>query len=184
MEKNSDSGKFPMLIMAGGTGSRMDFPDKGILMVKGKTLIDRNVDLLSQYTENAFIATTKSTVITKEYYYGKFPVLETEGRGYSEDLSDALSKIGTYPILVVPSDLYIYHPEVVNRFMKEALYRKKGVVSMLIGGIFSGFSLYFSKPQDVDEDHFYYINFTERDACNVNTRVDYYLLLNKSSIKN
>ena len=175
-----NNGKLPLLIMAGGVGSRIDFPDKGILMFHGQTLIDRSTGMLKDYVKNVFIATSPNTVITTEYYNKKYAIIETEGKGYSKDLSDSLRKIGLFPILVIPSDLYISHEAVIHRFMNEALHRKTGIVSMLIGGLFCGFSLFFSTPEMVEEDKFYYVNFTERDAYNINTKVDYYLLLNRT----
>ena len=178
MEKNN--AKFPLLVMAGGMGSRMDFPDKGILMFHGNTLIDRGVNMLKDYTKNVFIATSDNTRITKEYYGNKYKIIETGGHGYSTDLSSVLGKIGVYPIIVIPSDLYISHESVIQRFMNEALHRNSGIVSMLIGGLFCGLSIFFSNPESVEEDKFYYVNFTERDAFNINTKIDYYLLLNRA----
>lgn len=178
MERNNV--RLPLLIMAGGMGSRMDFPDKGILMFHGKTLIDRSVNMLKDYTKNVFIATSENTKITKEYYGKKYSVIETGGHGYSKDLAGAIEKIGVYPMITIPSDLYISHESVIDRFMNEALHRNSGIVSMLIGGLFCGLSIFFSNPENVDEDKFYYVNFTERDAYNINTKVDYYLLLNRT----
>ena len=178
MEKNNV--KLPILVMAGGIGSRMDFPDKGILMFHGKTLIDRSLNMLKDNTKNVFIATSEKTKITKEYYENRYRIIETDGHGYSMDLSSVLGKIGVYPIMVIPSDLYISHESVIQRFMNEALHRNSGIVSMLIGGLFCGLSIFFSNPENVEEDKFYYVNFTERDAYNINTKIDYYLLLNRT----
>ncbi|MCI2413506.1 MAG: NTP transferase domain-containing protein, partial [Cuniculiplasma sp.] len=77
MEKND--GKLPLVIMSGGTGSRMNMPDKGLLMIRGETLIGRNLKFLEEVAKPVYLAVTPNTEITEKYYSEKLEIIKTSG---------------------------------------------------------------------------------------------------------
>ncbi len=177
MEKND--GKLPLVIMSGGTGSRMNMPDKGLLMIRGETLIGRNLKFLEEVAKPVYLAVTPNTEITEKYYSEKLEIIKTSGSGYSEDLGKVLKRINAYPIMVIPGDIYFSDQEVVNSFIAFAKKSGRGIVSMLIEGLFCGVSIFFSPPDDVKSEEFQSFDVSEKQAYNVNTVEDFFLILNR-----
>ncbi|OED30221.1 NTP transferase domain-containing protein [Methanosphaera sp. WGK6] len=83
------------LIMAGGKGTRMDLDyEKPMIKVNMKPMISYVIDALvgCKYVDKILVAVSKNTPCTADYVK-KFPVriVNTEGKGYIEDLSAILS---------------------------------------------------------------------------------------------
>lgn len=170
---------FRILVMAGGTGSRMDFPDKGILLVQGQTLIERNMQLLSRYSDDIYIAVSPKTLITKKVFEKKYKIIETEGRGYSEDLIYSLKKIGKYPVLTIAADLFIETPDVIMDFLAFSFSKGNGIITMLADGLFCGLSYFFSDPETIGEESFYTLDVKGKQVRNINTTIDFFALINR-----
>lgn len=177
MEKSEPP--FRILVMAGGTGSRMDFPDKGILLIQGQTLIGRNLSMLSAYSDEIYIAVSDKTEITRKVFEGKHEVIETPGRGYSEDLNFCLKKIGRYPVFTIAADLFIEEPDVIKTFLDFANSKGKGIISMLSDGLFCGMSYFFSDPEKIPEDEFFTLDVKGKLVRNINTTIDFFALINR-----
>lgn len=176
MENND---KINLLIMAGGTGSRMNLSDKGLLMIRGQTLIERNMKLLENSVNKIYIAVSSNTEKTEGYFKDKAIVIRTSGRDYSQDIGTALESVETYPVLVIPADVYIRDVDVLNNLIDIAKKNGKGITSMLIEGLFCGISVFMEKPENVDTKNFYGYNVTEQQAYNINTVEDFFLILNR-----
>ena len=177
MEKND--GKLPLIIMAGGTGTRMNMPDKGLLMIQGETLIGRNLKILKEKTEPVYLVVTPHTEITEKYYSETLKIIKTTKKGYAEDLGDVLRKVNSYPVMVIPGDIYFSEEEILENFIDTALKIGKGIVSMLVEGLFCGVSLFFSPPDNVKSDDYSSFDVSEKQAYNVNTVEDFFLILNR-----
>ncbi len=181
MEKSEPP--FIILVMAGGTGSRMDFPDKGILMVQGKTLIQRNLDILSKYSDKIYISVSDKTGITEKMYRDKYEIIRTPGQGYPSDLEYSMKYMDKYPVLTVASDLYFEDTRVIDEFINFAMSTGKGVVTLLADGLFCGMSIFFSDPEKIGYDDYYNYDAKKRGIRNINTTLDFFALLNKINRK-
>ncbi|MHB1622029.1 MAG: NTP transferase domain-containing protein [Cuniculiplasma sp.] len=177
METND--GKIPLLIMAGGIGTRMNMPDKGLLMIRGETLIGRNAKLLEPLVKPVYLIVAPNNDITEKYFAEKMKILWSEGEPYSQDLGKVLKVVNSFPILVIPGDVYFRSQEVIENFLNEAKKNGKGITSLLIEGTFCGVSVFFSSPESIKNEDFFSYNVSEKDAYNINTVEDFFLILNR-----
>lgn len=107
------------IIMAGGRGSRMGKDvEKPLLEIGGKKMLDLVVDAVKGATvEGFFVATSPETPNTKEYCQERgYTVLETEGKGYHEDVIALLEK---YPVFVsVAADIPFLKSSAIDRLVE------------------------------------------------------------------
>jgi len=114
--------KAPALIMAGGKGERMGLPvEKPLLSFLGKPLIDWVVDAV-QSARNVsyfYVVTSLNTPDTeKKCLKDGLRVLRTDGKGYHNDLKQAIMRAKLfYPILVIPSDI----PAITGEFLDRVI---------------------------------------------------------------
>ena len=111
-------------VMCGGKGSRMQNfvnVEKPLLELKGKTMIERVLDALTQSREFHKIigVTSSNTPRTKAFIRCYIPwltidVIKTEGKSYSQDLSILLNKLKPATIFVVPADLPLLNPKIIQ----------------------------------------------------------------------
>jgi len=114
-------------IMCGGKGSRMQNfvnVEKPLLELKGKTMIERVLDALTQSREFHKIigVTSSNTPRTKAFIRCYIPwltidVIKTEGKSYSQDLSILLNKLKPATIFVVPADLPLLNPKIIQEII-------------------------------------------------------------------
>jgi len=191
-------------IMCGGRGSRMQgFADieKPLLKLNGKTMLELVVDTLLQSKNFSKIlaATSSNSPNTKSYLLSnlshKADILQTEGIGYSNDISTVLNTLRPATIFVVTADLPLLTSKNVNRIVlnwkreypcTSVVSEKRFVTSMGINPsitvcidsrqyCYSGISIIDSSKAcsgaKIDED---YLIMNEKGvAVNVNTRSDF-----------
>jgi len=191
-------------IMCGGRGSRMQgFADieKPLLKLNGKTMLELVVDTLLQSKNFSKIlaATSSNSPNTKSYLLSnlshKADILQTEGIGYSNDISIVLNTLRPATIFVVTADLPLLTSKNVNRIVlnwkreypcTSVVSEKRFVTSMGINPsitvcidsrqyCYSGISIIDSSKAcsgaKIDED---YLIMNEKGvAVNVNTRSDF-----------
>jgi adenosylcobinamide-phosphate guanylyltransferase len=191
-------------IMCGGKGSRMQgFADieKPLLTLNGKTMLELVVDTLLQSKNFSKIlaATSSNSPNTKSYLLSnlshKADILQTEGIGYSNDISTVLNTLRPATIFVVTADLPLLTSKNVNRIVlnwkreypcTSVVSEKRFVTSMGINPsitvcidsrqyCYSGISIIDSSKAcsgaKIDED---YLIMNEKGvAVNVNTRSDF-----------
>lgn len=191
-------------IMCGGKGSRMQgFADieKPLLKLNGKTMLELVVDTLLQSKNFSKIlaATSSNSPNTKSYLLSnlshKADILQTEGIGYSNDISTVLNTLRPATIFVVSADLPLLTSKNVNRIVlnwkreypcTSVVSEKRFVTSMGINPsitvcidsrqyCYSGISIIDSSKScsgaKIDED---YLIMNEKGvAVNVNTRSDF-----------
>src|SRR5918911_4545114 len=113
-------------IMCGGKGSRMQgFAniEKPLLKLKGKTMVELVVDTLLQSRNFSKIvaATSPNTPNTKSHLLSnlshKVDILQTEGIGYSNDISTVLSTLEPDSVFVVTADLPLLTLKEVNQIV-------------------------------------------------------------------
>jgi adenosylcobinamide-phosphate guanylyltransferase len=112
--------KVPVLIMAGGKGKRMGLPvEKPLLPFLGKPLIEWVVEAVqsANNVSYVYVVTSGNTLETeKKCLKDGLRVLRTAGKGYHDDLKQAIVNAGLLcPILVIPSDIPAITGEVLDR---------------------------------------------------------------------
>lgn len=200
------------LVMCGGKGERIkDFcSDKAMLNLNNKPLIEHILISLknSQKFDRIYAAASCNSNDTldflknHEYHLtGYLEVIETSGIDYSTDLIFVLEKLRPSIVFVLPSDLPLITPELIEEIISnwegdkqcisivldKEFITKLGVIptiSIKLGnkGYFhSGITIFDSskiqKGQEIKE-HYITIN-NERLAFNINTEKDFFLLGSK-----
>ena len=121
--------RVPVLIMAGGKGKRMGLPiEKPLLPFLGKPLIEWVVEAVqsANNVSDIYVVTSGNTPETeKKYVKAGLRVLRTEGKGYHDDLKQAVVNAHLLcPILVIPTDIPAITGEVLDRVVNA--YEKCG----------------------------------------------------------
>ena len=188
------------LVMAGGRGSRMEFPaPEKLLLEYEKPIIFHVIDSLndSYCFSKVFAATSSNSPDTKfELEQIGIETLDTSGDGYVNDLNFLLQKMGG-SIFVVSGDLPLLDKEIIQKLVKfntesiwtSFLVSKKflnslGLESNLlinygdIDCVHTGISIINAdKIQNLDQVKENYIILDDkRIAFNLNTKKDYELL--------
>ena len=188
------------LVMAGGRGSRMEFPaPEKLLLEYEKPIIFHVIDSLndSHCFSKVFAATSSNSPDTKfELEQIGIETLDTSGDGYVNDLNFLLQKMGG-SIFVVSGDLPLLDKEIIQKLVKfntesiwtSFLVSKKflnslGLESNLlinygdIDCVHTGISIINAdKIQNLDQVKEHYIILDDkRIAFNLNRKKDYELL--------
>lgn len=188
------------LVMAGGRGSRMEFPaPEKLLLEYKKPIIFHVIDALnnSHCFSKVFAATSPNSPDTKfELEQTGVETLDTQGNGYVNDLNFLLQKMDGF-VCVISGDLPLLDEEIIQKMTKfnsdgvwtSFLVTKKfldslGLESNLLVEydstecVYTGISIINAdKIKDsnlVNED--YIILDDKRIAFNLNTKKDYELL--------
>jgi len=193
------------LVMAGGKGSRMEFPaPEKLLLEYEKPIIFHVIDSLndSHCFSKVFAATSSNSPDTKfELEQIGIETLDTSGDGYVNDLNFLLQKMGG-SVFVVSGDLPLLDKEIIQKLVKfntesiwtSFLVSKKflnslGLESELLvhsaKGIectYSGISIINVNKLGLGSDiskpvkEYHIVLDDKRIAFNLNTRKDYELL--------
>lgn len=112
----------PVLIMAGGKGSRMGLPtEKPLLPFLGKPLIDWVAEAVAsaKKVSEFYVVTSQNTPQTEKHCFAKgWRVLRTDAQGYHNDLKQAVSKANLIgPVLTVPSDVPAITGQVLDKIV-------------------------------------------------------------------
>jgi adenosylcobinamide-phosphate guanylyltransferase len=110
--------------MCGGRASRMQQQQEGIekplLKVDGVAMVERVVSALasSNRFNRIIAAVSPNTPKTNEFLKSKgIETIETAGKGYSQDLSDTLSKLKPQKVMVIPADIPLLNSQIVNEIL-------------------------------------------------------------------
>jgi uncharacterized protein (TIGR00454 family) len=121
--------KVPALIMAGGRGRRIgSILEKPLLPFLGRPLIERVVKAAksAKNISEIYIVTSGNTPQTeKKCLKNGLKILKTDGRGYHNDLKQAILKGKlNFPVLIMPADL----PASTGKFFDKIIeiFEKKG----------------------------------------------------------
>lgn len=111
------------VIMAGGKGTRMKYPqEKPLININGKPMIGYVIDALNNSNiDDIIVSTTPNTPRTKEYAQKKgIEVIETPGDGYVEDLGVIISELDSNSILLtISADLPLLSSDLINFVLTE-----------------------------------------------------------------
>ena len=122
------------LVMAGGSGSRMDFPaPEKLLLEYKKPIIFHVIDSLndSHCFSKVFAATSPNSPDTKRVLEERgIETLDTQGNGYVNDLNFLLQKMDGF-VFVVSGDLPLLDEEIIQ-IMTEKFNSKNVWTSFLV----------------------------------------------------
>jgi len=188
------------LVMAGGRGSRMEFPaPEKLLLEYKKPIIFHVIDSLnnSHCFSKVFAATSPNSPDTKyELEQMGVETLDTQGNGYVNDLNFLLQKMNGY-VFVVSGDLPLLDEEIIQKLVEfnseniwtSFIVSKKFLDSLglesnflvnynNIDYVYTGISIINAdKIQHLDQVKENYIILDDkRIAFNLNTKEDYELL--------
>ena len=188
------------LVMAGGRGSRMEFPaPEKLLLEHKKPIIFHVIDSLnnSHCFSKVFAATSPNSPDTKyELEQMGVETLDTQGNGYVNDLNFLLQKMNGY-VFVVSGDLPLLDEEIIQKLVEfnseniwtSFIVSKKFLDSLglesnflvnynNIDYVYTGISIINAdKIQHLDQVKENYIILDDkRIAFNLNTKEDYELL--------
>ena len=188
------------LVMAGGKGTRMNSSEEKLLLEYKKPVIFHVLDALknSHCFTKIITATSSNSPKTKEVLeQAKIEIIETEGKGYSNDLNSVLQNLNDY-VFVVSGDLPFLDENIIQS-MIEKFDSKNTWISFLISTkflnslnlksdlvvkienldcVYTGISIInANKITDLNEiEQSYIILDDKRIAFNLNTNEDYRLL--------
>lgn len=129
--------KVPALIMAGGKGKRMELTgEKPLLPFMGKPLIEHAVDAArsARKVSKFFVVTSPNTPDTEAKCISDgLPIIKTNGRGYHDDLGQAILKAHLpCPVLVIPSDLPALTGEFIDKVISVFAKCKKDALAVFV----------------------------------------------------
>jgi len=188
------------LVMAGGKGTRMNSSEEKLLLEYKKPIIFHVLDALknSHCFTKIITATSSNSPKTKEILeQAKIETIETEGKGYSNDLNSVLQNLNDY-VFVTSGDLPFLDGNIIQS-MIEKFDSKNTWISFLISTkflnslnlksdlvvkienldcVYTGISIInANKITDLNEiEQSYIILDDKRIAFNLNTNEDYKLL--------
>jgi adenosylcobinamide-phosphate guanylyltransferase len=95
------------LIMAGGMGSRLERGEKPLILVRGKPMIAYVIDAFSMAGIIPVVAASSKTPMTQNWCRAQgIAFCKTEGKGYVEDMIDAVRALDDqHPLFVCVADI-------------------------------------------------------------------------------
>ncbi len=108
--------------MCGGRASRMKKAsmEKPLLKVDGVAMVERVISALavSDRFDRIVAAISPNTPKTNQFLKSKgIEIIETAGEGYSQDLSQLLSKLKPQKIMAVPADIPLLNSNLINEIL-------------------------------------------------------------------
>ncbi len=99
--------------MCGGRGERLGMGEKPMIKIEGRRLIDYVLDEL--WFCEVYGITTAFTPKTEDYLKSHgVKCLRTSGKGFIEDYTEAILKLGLFePVLIVSADLIIFQKDLI-----------------------------------------------------------------------
>jgi adenosylcobinamide-phosphate guanylyltransferase len=125
------------MIMAGGKGTRFSNKiEKPMALFMGKSLIRRVIDATKQAKKisEIFVAVTSiSPKTAQEAKKAGVTVIKTDGKGYHEDVQQAVQKVNLVsPVLVISSDLPLISGEFLDEIISKYEQSGKPALTVMI----------------------------------------------------
>jgi len=119
-----------IIIMAGGSGTRLSNPNKPLIEVCGKPMIMRVIEAVEDLGTVYVVTTIKHSSIIEFARSHGYKTLITSGKGYPEDLLEAINKVGV-PTLIVPADMPFLSGQLVRKFLIMAAYVMAPMITLI-----------------------------------------------------
>jgi len=120
-----------VIVTAGGKGSRIKEVEgeKPLIPVLGIPMIDRVLEAImaSRGVGAVHVSITSNTPRTEKHLRDRgIDIIITDGRGYSEDLNQAMSGLTSDHVMVLPADMPLIRPETLEDVLQQAEGMKVG----------------------------------------------------------
>jgi adenosylcobinamide-phosphate guanylyltransferase len=175
--------------MCGGRASRMKKAgmEKPLLKVDGVTMVERVISALasSDRFDRIVAAISPNTPKTNEFLRSKgVETIETAGKGYSQDLSQLLSKLKPQKVMAVPGDVPLLNSHIVNEILNSIADRQENdpAISIIIEkGFIERIGV---KPSIIVLDRYCHSGITIFNTMAVGTEPvkEHYLVMNRKEI--
>ena len=119
------------LIMAGGSGSRLDLGEKPLILIHGQPMISYVIDAFSAGGFEPVVATSPKTPMTTNWCRANgITICKAEGRGYVEDMISAVVTLDEqHPIFICVSDIPCITANVIRQIADAYLISGKDACS-------------------------------------------------------
>jgi len=181
------------LIMAGGGGTRLGMGEKPLVTICSRPMIRYVIEAFRQAGHEVVVVSSPKTPFTRNWCTANgIPCFAAEGRGYVEDIIEAVEEIGeTGPLFTCVSDLPCLSPEIITRIEEEYTTSGKAACSTwvplsicrqyncrtsyveTIGGTRvcpAGINILYAERITEEQDELQLVIGDRRIAFNVNTR--------------
>lgn len=158
-----------LLIMAGGSGTRMNNRDKFLLPLGDSSILGILMRTLCELHASIYLCTVKGRLEE----HGGINIIQGSGEGYVQDMNMSLSRIGEAPILVIPGDTVILNFDQIRKFLELAAESRSDVITFMQRGEITGITLFKDIPADLVELSYENIEAETDCVINVNTPYDY-----------
>ncbi|MDG6256315.1 MAG: NTP transferase domain-containing protein [Methanomicrobiaceae archaeon] len=114
------------LIMAGGGGTRLGMGEKPLVTICGRPMVRYVIEAFEQAGHEAVVVASPKTPFTRNWCTAhSIPFIAAEGRGYVEDLVEAVEELGECaPLFTCVSDLPCLTSGIIARIGEE--YARSG----------------------------------------------------------
>lgn len=125
------------LIMAGGKGTRFGGDtEKPMAMFMGKPIIRRVIEATKEskkVTETYVAVTVASPNTAREAKKASATVIETDGRGYHEDLQQAVKTAKLFcPVLIISADIPLLSGEFLDEVIEKYIESGKPALTVMV----------------------------------------------------
>jgi adenosylcobinamide-phosphate guanylyltransferase len=174
--------------MCGGRASRMKNAgmEKPLLKVDGVAMVERVISALasSDRFDRIVAALSPNTPKTNEFLKSKgIEIIETAGEGYSQDLSQLLSKLKPQKVMAVPGDIPLLNSHIVNEILNSIADRQEHepAISIIIE---KGFVERIGAKPSIVLDQYCHSGITLFNTMAVGTEPvkEHYLVMNRKEI--
>ncbi len=167
-----------VIIMAGGKGTRFGRPDKTLVEVGGKTLLERLMSQVSEFSANIFVCSSNNSPTVVEVSKEKeYKLLMEPGNNFVEAVRTCLASINKFPCLVLPGDVFLGDARVLGEFIDFYTTSSAELVTMIHNSLLIGISIYRKLPVAGEVLSHENYDCQENMIFNVNTEEDYKTLL-------
>nr|KJR72476.1 MAG: cobalamin biosynthesis protein CobY [Vulcanisaeta sp. AZ3] len=119
-----------IVIMAGGKGSRIGNPNKPLIKLLNKPMIEHVIEAVNGLGTIHIATTARHNEIIKWSKERGYEVILTSGNGYPNDILEALKTTNT-PTLILPSDLPLLSKNLILKFLRLTAYIRTPMITLI-----------------------------------------------------
>jgi len=121
------------VILAGGRSSRMQYRDKGLMVLNDRSMISHIAERLSSQVKDILISANNNLEQYAKYSYRVLPDEHQDYRGPMAGICEALKVIDTQFLLVVPCDGPLLPLDLASRLENQVLQKKASLATVYDG---------------------------------------------------
>jgi len=159
--------------MAGGQGTRISNPEKSLISIGKKSILESVIDSLSSLGFSTFVSTTGNHANVARLATKKGSgIIYTSGSGYEYDLCQSIAWLNVVPVLVLPADFISSDRLLFQRVWDKGAGSKHGVVTFTINRGLCGITVFNRIPVGGEALDYESVNIESGASFNINTLSD------------